>query len=258
MKSIASRWYLRSLVVALAMMSLTDLAIPDAMNLWGACGRDALAAPREVKVFSSDTLTSRVLDAVKNAPSLQGLEIAKIKAPRFSPQRVSKETQLQVNIGGELRGGRMPVELLFITGQKLSRKLRVFVEVDLFMRGWALRDTSAAGKQLTRDDLVEVKRPSRAFQRDAIRDPEVVVGARLRRAVTAQVPLRAAWLQIPPLIKRGAIVELIFSRGGISLSAEGEALGDGKKRDMIRVRNLNSKKIVTGRVIGINRVDVGR
>lgn len=220
--------------------------------------REAIAAPREIHVISGDNIRSRVIKAVRGAPSLTGLEIARIKPPRFASQRVPKEAKINLKIVGGLRGGRMPVEVSFLSRGQVLRKLRVFVEVDLYMTGWALKTTSAAGAQLTRDDLIEVKRPSRDFKRDAIQDPEQVVGAKLRRVVSANVPLREAWLSIPPLVKRGAIVDLTFSRGGISLSAQGEALGDGKKRDMIRVRNLNSKKIVTGRVIGINRVDVGR
>ena len=126
------------------------------------------------------------------------------------------------------------------------------------MKGWALRQPKAAGATISSDDLIEIRRSSREFTRDSLHDRDRAIGAKLRRSVGSQVPLRMAWLLIPPLVKRGATVELIFSRGGISLSAQGEALGDGKKSDMIRVRNLNSKKIVTGRVIGINRVDVGR
>ena len=216
------------------------------------------AAPQEVMTFSGDDVRAHVYRVVERSPLLKNLEVAEIKPPRFSSQRAPQGSKLTVSVVGELRGGRVPVEVSLSYQGRLLRKLRSFVEVDFFMTGWALKSTKTAGTSLSRSDLVEVRRPSRVFSRDAIQDHTQIVGAKLRRSVGAKVPLRRAWLMIPPLVKRGAIVELIFSRKSISLSAQGEALGDGKKSDMIRVRNLNSKKIVTGRVIGINRVDVGR
>jgi flagella basal body P-ring formation protein FlgA len=169
-------------------------------------------------MISGEDLKARVIEAVRRAPSLASLEIAQIKTPPFSAQRIPEKTKVEINIAGDLRGGRMPVEVVFTSKSRVLRKLRVFVEVDLYMKGWALRSTAAAGTALTLDDIIEVKRSSREFQRDAIRDPEQVLGARLRRTVSALVPLREGWLLIPPLVKRGSIVELSFSRGGISLS----------------------------------------
>lgn len=218
----------------------------------------AQAAPKKVINFSGAKIRDRVIQVVKASPLLKDLEIAEIKPPRFSSQRAPQGSKLSIEVVGELRGGRLPVEISISSRGRLLRRLRSFVEVDFFMTGWALRATKTAGVTLSEDDLVEVRRPSRKFARDAIRDHTQIIGAKLRRSVGAKVPLRAAWMMIPSLIKRGAIVELIYHRGGISLSAQGEALGDGKKSDMVRVRNFNSKKIVTGRVIGINRVDVGR
>ena len=216
------------------------------------------AAPQKVMVFSGKDIRTRVHQVVERSPLLKDLEIAEIKPPRFSSQRAPQGSKLSIEVVGELRGGRIPVEVSLTKSGRILRKLRSYVEVDFFMTGWALSTTKAAGTPLSKSDLIEVRLPSRKFARDAIRDHTQIVGAKLRRSVGAKVPLRSAWLLIPPLVKRGAIVDLTFNRGSISLSAQGEALGDGKKSDMIKVRNLNSKKIVTGRVIGINRVDVGR
>lgn len=218
----------------------------------------AHSAPQKIMTFSGDQIRKRVRQVVERSPLLKDLEVAEIKPPRFSSQRAPHGSKMTIEVVGELRGGRLPVEISLLYQGRLLRKLRSFVEVDFFMTGWALQSTKTAGMSLSAGDLIEVRRPSRAFARDAIRDHTQVIGAKLRRSVGAKVPLRAAWLMIPPLVKRGAIVELIYNRKSISLTAQGEALGDGKKSDMIRVRNLNSKKIVTGRVIGINRIDVGR
>ena len=51
---------------------------------------------------------------------------------------------------------------------------------------------------------------------------------------------------------------MIFQTQGIFLSAEGEALGNGRRGDMIKVKNLRSRKIVTGKVTGINEVTMER
>lgn len=223
------------------------------------CGlNDVHAAPQRFKELSAADLKSAVISAVRTSEHLRGREVAEIKAPFLAPQRVPQGASYSAQMSGEVRGGRAPVEIRVTMGGRVLRTMRVFVRVDFFAEGWALNADRSAGETISEGDLVAVRLPSSRFSRDAVRSAELAVGAKLRRNVNAQTPLREAWLSIPPLVRRGATVELVFNRGGISLTAQGEALTDGRRGAMIRVRNLKSKKIVTGRVIGINRVEVGR
>jgi flagella basal body P-ring formation protein FlgA len=231
-----------------ALAALLNLLIPALTS----------AAPRELYEVTRQDLEQRVIKAVKSSPQFRTLELAEVKPPFLAPQRLPKGAQLKIEVVGEVRGGRVPVSIQSEDQGRILRRLRVFVKVDFYATGWVLNQNKAAGDLLSQSDLISVRLPSQRLSRDVIRDPQVVEGARLRRSVSAQVPLRQAWLSIPPLVKRGAIVDLIFERGGISLLAQGTALSDARRGARVQVKNLKSKKIVTGLVIGINRVDVTR
>jgi flagella basal body P-ring formation protein FlgA len=89
-------------------------------------------------------------------------------------------------------------------------------------------------------------------------DMTSVQGRRLRRALTAGTPLTADVLDKDVLVQRGQQVTLIASSGGIEIRAQGQALSDGSAADRVRVRNVNSLKIVEGVVenSGTVRVDL--
>lgn len=58
------------------------------------------------------------------------------------------------------------------------------------------------------------------------------------------------------IVKPGSLVSLVASVNGLAVSAQGVALERGAAGDTIRVRNLSSKKVMTGRVIDAGRVEI--
>ena len=60
----------------------------------------------------------------------------------------------------------------------------------------------------------------------------------------------------PILVKPRDLVKIVARLGGLSVTALGEAQQEGREGDRIRVRNVDSKKEVVGRVIGRGLVDV--
>jgi flagella basal body P-ring formation protein FlgA len=220
--------------------------------------KPTLAYARDNVMISETTLHNKIIAAVKKNLESDEAEVAEIAPPRLSPIRTSKTAQLEIVVTGDIRGGRIPVELTLKEGERVTRKQRLFVAIDFYTSTWATKVDLESGHILQNADLHEIKVASKKVRRDQITDPKVIIGGILKRKVKANKPLKKSMIRIPRLIKRGSIVELIFRRGGILLSAKGEALGDGKRSDIVKVKNLKSKKIVTGRVIGVNQVDVGR
>jgi flagella basal body P-ring formation protein FlgA len=49
---------------------------------------------------------------------------------------------------------------------------------------------------------------------------------------------------------------MIARRGGVSITSIGEALGNGSRGAMIRVRNVQSRKIVGGKIISPGVVEM--
>lgn len=129
-------------------------------------------------------------------------------------------------------------------------KISVFAEIAVVSRPLLRGDTLKEGDiELERRDI------SRLGQR-FINDYSGFLGYQLRQAVSAGTVLQARMLRVPELVKRGEKVILLASGGGIEIRMMGEALSDGGKGAVIRVRNIKSKRIVEGEVVSKGVVKV--
>ena len=52
------------------------------------------------------------------------------------------------------------------------------------------------------------------------------------------------------------MVTIVAVVNGLAIEAKGMALQRGNRGDIIKVRNLSSKKILSGRVAGVGRVEI--
>ncbi len=82
----------------------------------------------------------------------------------------------------------------------------------------------------------------------ALTDPAEAVGQEARVTIYPGRPLRAADLGSPALVERNAIVSLLYRADGLVIATEGRALDRAAEGEPLRVMNLDSRSIVTGRV----------
>jgi flagella basal body P-ring formation protein FlgA len=73
-----------------------------------------------------------------------------------------------------------------------------------------------------------------------------VIGKMARRTLLPGGAIPLAALDVPRLVVNGAVVNLVYLEGGLSISAVGMALQDGAAGDFVRVRNDDSGVTVTG------------
>ena len=83
---------------------------------------------------------------------------------------------------------------------------------------------------------------------------EKVVGKFPRQPIKASATITALQLEEPKDIERGDLVEVEVRSGGARLALEGRALADGRKGDMIPVRNTANAKCFSARVQDKGRV----
>lgn len=91
---------------------------------------------------------------------------------------------------------------------------------------------------------------------DVVEEVQDVVGRRAKGRIGAGQVFRKKMLDIPPVIPKGAKVQIVYRRGGLSASASAVAIEDGFEGGKVRVRNEGSKKIVVGRVVSVEEVEV--
>ena len=91
----------------------------------------------------------------------------------------------------------------------------------------------------------------------AFADPADVLGQEARLAIYAGRPILAGDIGPPALVERNQTVTLVYSRGGLTILAEGRSLGRGGAGDSLRAMNIASRTTITGRVAADGTVHVG-
>jgi len=104
-------------------------------------------------------------------------------------------------------------------------------------------------------DVVIERRPKAEVGGDvAARDR--AVGMQARRQLRAGQALKTADLAKPDLVQRDQNVTLIYEAVGLYLTVRGKALEGGTEGDVVNVLNLQSKRTVSGVVVGRGQVSI--
>ena len=108
---------------------------------------------------------------------------------------------------------------------------------------------------LKSSDVITERRPKAEIGGDAAMRG-AAVGMQMRRQLRAGQALRTADLAKPDLVQRDDNVTLIFETSGIYLTIRGKALDGGTEGDVVSVLNLQSKRTVSGVVIGRDQIAI--
>lgn len=211
-------------------------------------GPARLAVKREGSVLSGKSLLTLIRSSVEARIPYDLGEVANIKLPKIPDVRVPAGSKARVTFAdGEDFDGPTTAELIIEDGANRVSTRRVSITVDRFVDAFGVRRTRKRGDVLQKADIVAIRVAASTLPSDAVKRPEFVAGAELRRRAKVGEPLRLAWVKIPPVITRGERVRLVARRGGIQLTTTGQALNNASFGSFVRVRNLDSRKIVTGR-----------
>ena len=149
-------------------------------------------------------------------------------------------------VRGQLRDRRRdrpaPTKLRF-TGTAIET-----VEAAVLVRGLERNEVVKAS------DVVVERRPKAEVGDVLGRDG--VIGMQARRSLRAGQPLRSADLGKPDLVQRDQGVTLTYEATGIYLTVRGKAMENGAEGDVVNVVNLQSKRTVSGIVIGRGQVSI--
>jgi flagella basal body P-ring formation protein FlgA len=104
-------------------------------------------------------------------------------------------------------------------------------------------------------DVLMERRPKADVGNDAAARDRAV-GMQARRQLRAGQALKTADLAKPDLVQRDQNVTLIYESAGLYLTIRGKAQDNGTEGDVVSVVNLQSKRVVSGTVIGRGQVSV--
>jgi flagella basal body P-ring formation protein FlgA len=87
-------------------------------------------------------------------------------------------------------------------------------------------------------------------------NPEQATGKQLNKSLRAGDIVFAHLLKNPPLVKRGDLVTIIAKSGGLQISAPGEVKNAGAIGEIVRVKNLMSRRVLQAKVVDEGLVEV--
>jgi flagella basal body P-ring formation protein FlgA len=156
----------------------------------------------------------------------------------------------------EPRSGRFDVSFEIANDTNNNRTKLRFTGIAIEMLEAAILTRNVErGDVLKSSDVVTERRPKAEVGSDAA--PRVrAVGMQMRKGLRAGQPLRVADLGKPDLVQKDDNVTLIYEAAGIYLTARGKAIDNGTEGDTVTVLNLQSKRTITGTVVGRDQVTI--
>jgi flagella basal body P-ring formation protein FlgA len=113
-----------------------------------------------------------------------------------------------------------------------------------------LRHAVSAGEVIRKDDLEIVYRRDDQLAPDTVTDPKRLVGTSPRSRLRLGEPIRSSDTRLPILVTRNSQIIIKLDAGAMQLTAQGRAIDEGAKGDVIRVLNLQSNKTIEATVAG--------
>lgn len=156
-----------------------------------------------------------------------------IENPAFDDQTDHATAILSVNAdGGSVNRYRIDAVTYSITDiPVLSRRIR---------RGEMIGRSDVIWKQVRKDTL----------GRNVITTRDGIVGQAARRFLSANQPLQIDDVEAPKIVRKGAIVTILYQIANLELTAKARASEDGAFNDTIRVVNIRSNRTIEAVVRG--------
>jgi flagellar basal body P-ring formation protein FlgA len=137
--------------------------------------------------------------------------------------------------------------------------------------GWAVhlsaqvdiyRQVPVATKSIGRGnliDLADIRMETRNISQlaeDSLLDNSEISGKAAKRMISQGDVIRPALLDQPKAVSRGENVTITSKSGSIQVVMQGTAMTDGKLGQQIRVKNNQSERIISARVVGQSAVEI--
>ncbi len=155
----------------------------------------------------------------------------------------------------ESRTGRFDVSFEIAGGNSAPTRLRFTGSAVETVETAVLMRAVERNEVLKSSDVVIERRPKAEIGID-IASRERAVGMQARKSLRAGQASRNADLAKPDLVQRDQSVTLIYESAGLYLTIRGKAIEGGTEGDVISVVNLQSKRTVSGTVVGRGQVAV--
>ncbi len=215
---------------------------------------------RQSRVISPEDITASIRKKLIETSAIQddegslNLRFSKSPGPIHLPLDSSADFDVG-NVNYDANSGRFtavlnatgadgrPVKRIYYSGTAI-RTLKVPV----------LSHPLDRGSVIGAEDITTMDIPLRNLNRAPLRHVSEMVGMAVKRNIRANTVIFKRDIEPPRIVRRNALVRIIFKTPGLALTTKGKALASGALGDVIDVLNVRSKRIIQVTVIAKNTV----
>ncbi len=221
---------------------------------------DRCVLTRAAILLTSEKIGEKIIEKIKEEKGEEASDLTALFDGRFDGVFLPAEQDASFDLQAfdyDPQTRRFRAELVAASSaqqpirQKLSGRVAVRREVPVLAR----RLTS--GTVLGAGDIVWETVPQEKMPTDAAVDVTQIVGKELRRDQNEGEMLRLRDLIPPRLVARGSLVTMKVESPLMQITAQGRALQDGAKGEVVRVTNMQSNRTIEGVVESSGIVRVG-
>ena len=159
-------------------------------------------------------------------------------------------------MGSSQRAGRIPMILEIRVNDQFQKRIRLSTKVLVSQKVIKTLRAVRRGEILSNDEIrVEPVRTERPSQ-NAITNIDHALGYEAARNLSVGQILIPNFIKRPALGTRGDKILITAQKGGMTITTPGILKEDGYENAMVRVLNIESKKIIYGRLVDSNTVMV--
>lgn len=183
---------------------------------------------------------------------------SEIKNLFFEGARFVPSGEISLSLGKTERAadGAHSAELLATSQTGSASTVKVKLYVDSFNEVLIASRAVARGEILREGDFERARLNIRSVPARAAVDEADVLGLEAKRAISAGRIIQSEDLKLPNLIQAGKQITLKYEKGRLVATVLVIALESGAAGDYIRVRNEDSKKVLTAKVVSEGLVEV--
>lgn len=152
--------------------------------------------------------------------------------------------------------GRKTFKLAVLIDGKESGTIRLSGDLHLYGEVACTTRTVDRNQTLSQNDITMVRRDISLLGNDLVHQLTAAIGKRISTSLQPGDIIRASYLDEPPLVKRGDMVTIVAQTAGLRVTAPGKAKKTGARGEVIRVKNLMSRKYIFAKVIAAGVVQV--
>lgn len=154
------------------------------------------------------------------------------------------------------KAGRIPITLQININGNFHKRIRLNSRVLVFQDVIKTKQKIRRGEILTEDNIGLETIQTETPWKNPIRNIDNALGFEAGRNLQSGKILTSKFLRKPALASRGEKVLILAEKGGMKITTPGILKEDGFEDAMVQVLNIESKKIIYGRLVDSNTVKV--